>query len=107
MGISTSTSPDRDGDHSQPAPRDNKRDFSRDVRPLKSSWARWLLVGLGTLFVALGALGAVLPVLPTTPFLLLAAACYARASTRFYNWLLNNRLFGPSIEAWRRRWLQA
>ncbi len=102
MGISTSTSPDRDKDPSQSTPGDNTRDFSRDVRPLKSSWARWLLIGLGTLFVALGALGAVLPLLPTTPFMLLAAACYARASTRFYNWLLNNRLFGPSIETWRR-----
>jgi len=37
------------------------------------------------------------PLLPTTPFLLLAAACYARSSERFYNWLLNNRWFGSYI----------
>jgi uncharacterized membrane protein YbaN (DUF454 family) len=47
-------------------------------------------------------LGAFLPVLPTTPFVLLAAACYARASARFYNALLSNRLFGPTIREWRR-----
>ena len=63
---------------------------------------RILFVALGTLFVALGILGAFLPVLPTTPFLLLAAACYARGSTRFYNALLNNRAFGPLILEWRR-----
>ena len=63
---------------------------------------RLLFAGLGTLFVLLGVAGAFLPVLPTTPFMLLAAGCYARASTRFYNWLLNNPAFGPTIIEWRR-----
>ncbi len=49
-----------------------------------------------------GVLGVFLPVLPTTLFLLLAAACYARASGRFYLWLLRNRTFGPTIREWRR-----
>ncbi len=57
---------------------------------------------LGTLFVGLGIAGVVLPVLPTTPFLLVAAACYARGSARFYSWLLNHRVFGPTIVEWRR-----
>jgi uncharacterized membrane protein YbaN (DUF454 family) len=48
-----------------------------------------------------GVIGIVLPLLPTTPFLLLAAACYARSSDRFYNGLLANRYFGPPIREWR------
>jgi uncharacterized membrane protein YbaN (DUF454 family) len=44
-----------------------------------------------------GILGIFIPVLPTTPFLLIAAACYARSSQRFYDWLLNNRWFGNYI----------
>ena len=62
---------------------------------------RWLLLGTGFFFVGLAGLGVVLPVLPTTPFLLVAAACFARSSPRFYRWLLANRLFGPLIREWR------
>ena len=58
------------------------------------------LIG-GHLLLGLGLLGMALPVLPTTPFLLVAAACYARASRRFYNALLNNRLLGPAILEWQ------
>jgi len=60
-----------------------------------------LLLGVGTLSVALGALGIFLPLLPTTPFLLLAAICYARSSERFYNWLTTNRWFGEYIRNYR------
>ena len=59
---------------------------------------RGLLIILGMFFVGIGIIGIVVPILPTTPFLLLAAACFARSSTRFYNWLLNNKLFGPYIK---------
>jgi uncharacterized membrane protein YbaN (DUF454 family) len=62
---------------------------------------RWLLLGAGFAFVGLAALGAVLPVLPTVPLLLVAAACFARSSARFYHWLLANRWFGPLIRDWR------
>lgn len=79
-----------------------KRDYSAEVRKHESLPVRLLFLTLGTAFVALGIAGAFLPVLPTTPFMLLAAACYARASTRFYNRLLNNRWFGPTILEWRR-----
>ena len=62
--------------------------------------SRYVLIGLGSIFLVLGVLGVFLPVLPTTPFVLLAGACYARSSERLYEWLLNNRLLGPSIREW-------
>jgi hypothetical protein len=62
---------------------------------------RHVYVVLGSVCLALGVLGIVLPLLPTTPFLLLSAACYARGSERFYSWLLNHRWFGPHIRAYR------
>ncbi|MBM0141543.1 hypothetical protein ALQ53_01533 [Pseudomonas cannabina] len=60
-------------------------------------WVRYLLAAVGWLSVALGVIGIFLPVLPTTPFLLLAAACFARSSPRFYHWLINHRQLGPWI----------
>jgi len=77
-------------------------DYSAEMNRHDSPAMRLLFVALGTLFVLLGIAGALLPVLPTTPFMLLAAACFARASSRFYNWLLNNPTFGPTILEWRR-----
>jgi len=58
---------------------------------------RQLLIITGTICVAIGLIGIFVPILPTTPFLLLAAACYLRSSPRFYNWLMNNRWFGTYI----------
>ena len=55
----------------------------------------------GWFFVALAALGAVLPVLPTTPFLLVAAACFAKSSPRLYQWLLRSPVFGELIRHWQ------
>src|SRR5262245_11916648 len=62
---------------------------------------RWLHIGLGLLFVGLAALGAVLPILPTTPFLILASACFVRSSPRLNAWLLHTRLFGPMLRDWQ------
>lgn len=77
------------------------KDYSQEVHLASSGVARlWFLAG-GHLAVGLAVLGVVLPLLPTTPFLLLAAACYARGSVRFYNWLHNTRTFGPMIRNWR------
>lgn len=56
-----------------------------------------LLVAAGTLCVGLGVLGIFLPLLPTTVFLLMAAACYARSSDRFYQRLVNSRWLGSYI----------
>jgi uncharacterized protein len=58
---------------------------------------RYALLAIGWLSVALGVIGIFLPVLPTTPFLLLAAACFMRSSTRFYLWLIQHRQLGPWI----------
>ncbi len=62
---------------------------------------RYLLIIAGTAFLVFAIVGIFIPILPTTPFLLLAAACYARSSPRFYNWLMDNRWFGKYIKNYR------
>lgn len=62
---------------------------------------RILLISGGTISVGLAIAGIVLPMLPATPFLLLAAFCYARSSQRFHGWLTGHRWFGPYIESYR------
>lgn len=61
---------------------------------------RWLLVGLGCVFVALAAVGVVLPGIPTTPFLLLASYCLIRSSPRLHGRLLESKTFGPILRDW-------
>jgi len=94
--------PERAGARGVSAGDDDGEDDGADVRPHDSRAVRVLLLVVGSVSVALGVLGIFLPVLPTTPFLLLAAACFARASERFYLWLLRNPAFGPTIREWRR-----
>lgn len=60
-----------------------------------------LLIAVGFLMLALGAVGAFLPVLPTTPFVLAAAACFGSASPELYRKLAATRFFGPFIENYR------
>ncbi len=62
---------------------------------------RWLLTTIGIISVGLGTAGIFLPLLPTTPFLLLAAACFIRSSDRLYQWLIHNRWFGSYIRNYR------
>ena len=60
-----------------------------------------LYVIAGSLCVGLGVAGIVLPLLPTTPFLLLAAWCYAKGSQRFYDWLVSHKQLGHYIRTFR------
>jgi uncharacterized membrane protein YbaN (DUF454 family) len=71
--------------------------MARDIRLQRNPLVRYVLLAIGWLSVALGVLGIFLPVLPTTPFLLLAAACFMRSSKHFYLWLVNHRQLGPWI----------
>jgi uncharacterized membrane protein YbaN (DUF454 family) len=68
--------------------------------PHRSRLVRALLWLAGGISLALGLVGVVLPGLPTTPFVLLAAACWARASPRLHAWLRDNRLTGPLLRDW-------
>lgn len=79
-------------------PEDNENPI---VPKYSSKYLRLLLIIVGTISVFLGILGIILPLLPTTPFLLLAAASFAKSSDKFYNWLLNNRIFGNYIRNYR------
>lgn len=74
----------------------------RDIPTYRNPLARYALLVVGWLSVALGVIGIFLPVLPTTPFLLLAAACFVRSSRRFYNWLVTHPRLGP----WFRDYLE-
>jgi uncharacterized membrane protein YbaN (DUF454 family) len=58
----------------------------------------WTLLGM--LFLALGFIGALLPIMPTVPFVLVAAACFARSSPKMHRWMRQHRTFGPTIRNW-------
>jgi uncharacterized protein len=67
----------------------------------KSALQRGLLVAVGSVAVGLGTIGVFVPLLPTTPFLLLAAACFIRSSDRLYAWLIQHPWFGSYIRNYR------
>ncbi len=60
-----------------------------------------LFLVLGVVLLALGIIGAFVPLMPTTIFLILAAWCFGRSSTRLEGWMLAHPRFGPVLGAWR------
>lgn len=79
-------------------------DIKEDIHVAKETvnpLAKVMWISLGSIFVALGAFGVIVPGLPTTPFLILAAACYIRSSQRLYDWLITNKTFGPYLKDYR------
>lgn len=73
---------------------------SLTARPM---WQRLAWGGAGVASLATGVVGIFLPLLPTTPFVLLAAFCFSRASTRAERWMLEHARFGPMVRDWRER----
>jgi uncharacterized protein len=76
-------------------------DYSHETRVARNPILRYVWLGLGLFFTGLGFLGYILPGLPGTVFILIAVYFFARSSPRFYNWLLNNKMFGTLIRDWR------
>lgn len=70
---------------------------------LKTGFKRKLFLVCGFISLMLGGVGVVLPLIPTTPFLLLACACFLRSSKRMYIWVVHNRVFGPYILNYNKR----
>ena len=58
---------------------------------------------LGFIFLGIAVLGVFLPLLPTTPFVLLAAGCFAQSSERMHRWILDNETFGPMVRDWEEK----
>jgi len=69
--------------------------------PLAPRRWRWAWTAGGAIFLAAALVGVAVPVLPTTPFLLLATACFLRGSARMHRWMLANRWFGDYLRRYR------
>jgi uncharacterized membrane protein YbaN (DUF454 family) len=76
---------------------DQSPQISRNVEAPGNMLSRLLWNIAGTVSLAVGVVGTVVPVLPTTPFLLIAAACYLRGSKRMYDWMVENRYVGSYL----------
>jgi len=81
--------------------KEKKTDETSAEKKASNKIVKILLITAGTISLALGAIGVFLPIIPTTPFLLLAAACYYRSSKRMHRWLLNNKWFGEYIRNYK------
>ena len=81
--------------------KDKNKSNIHTANETSNLFVKVLWVVLGSIFVILGAIGVIIPGLPTTPFLILAAACYIRSSQRLYDWLIKNKTFGPYLKDYR------
>ena len=85
------------GDTRRPRSPGNASDaLTHRERVIRAFW-----VTCGAVSLVLGFIGIFLPLLPTTPFVLLAAACFARGSERFHDWLVSHPRFGPLVRDWQ------
>jgi uncharacterized membrane protein YbaN (DUF454 family) len=70
----------------------------RDDSRVSGKMMRSIYIIVGTIALVIGAIGLFLPVIPTTPLVILAAACYYRGSDRLHNWILSSRWFGETVK---------
>lgn len=71
------------------------------AHPAENGIVRLMWGALGTLSLTFGLIGVVVPGWPTTIFLIIAAAAYARSSQRMYDRILANPVFGPHVRRFR------
>ena len=76
-------------------------DDVHEAKLSENKLSRVFWFSLGMIFTGIGLIGVVIPGLPTTPLMILAAACFAKSSQRFYNWIINNRMFGEHVKNYR------
>ena len=67
----------------------------------RSRASRMVWFSLGFIIMTIGLIGIVVPGLPTTPLMILAAVCYAKSSQKFYDWVINHKLFGHHVKNYR------
>ena len=67
------------------------------TKSVKKTFKQYILIFIGILSLSLGTIGIFLPLLPTTPFLLLAAACFLGSSEQLHAWIMHHKWFGPYI----------
>lgn len=76
-------------------------DYGAELRLFKHPALRFIFIAGGLVAVGLGIVGYIVPGMPGTVFFLIATWFFAQSSPRFYNWVLNHRLFGPLIRDYR------
>ncbi len=79
----------------------DEEDSVHQVDLNRSLLSRIFWFSCGFLSMVIGLIGIVVPGLPTTPLMILAAACFAKSSQKFYDWIINNRLFGKHVKNYR------